>query len=195
MGLKPIPKSQLKTRDWIPKDTGYQQGILLLRVLLPGQLRQLHTLNIRCFGLLFQCSYLDFASSSQNLYHDTMNAILISSDSFILLLNFLFLSGWWWKGESSLAFTYWNWGASRQSSMLGRLVRPSRRVWATFSGYSFAFMDLSNNMIVSSVWKISWSTWRKAEWFHALYAHKIRTQPTLLNTPIGTTSSLECHFA
>lgn len=122
-------------------------------------------MNIRCFGLLIQCSYLDFTSSSQNLYHDIMNASLISSDSFILLLNFLFLSGQWRKGGNSLALTYWNWGASRQSSMLGRLVRPSRRVWATFSGYSFAFMDLSNNMIVSSVWKISWSTWTEQNGF------------------------------
>ena len=53
--------------------------------------------------------------------------------------------------------THLNWAGSLHSSTLGRRVRHSSLVWATFSGHSLAMMDLSSSMMVSSVWKISCS--------------------------------------
>ena len=53
--------------------------------------------------------------------------------------------------------THLNWGLSLHSSTLGRRVRHSSLVCATFSGHSLAMMDLSSSMMVFSVWKISCS--------------------------------------
>ena len=53
--------------------------------------------------------------------------------------------------------THLNWAGSLHSSTLGRRVRHSSLVCATFSGHSLAMMDLSSSMMVSSVWKISCS--------------------------------------
>ena len=53
--------------------------------------------------------------------------------------------------------THLNWGLSLHSSTLGRRVRHSSLVCATFSGHSLAMMDLSSSMMVLSVWKISCS--------------------------------------
>ncbi|KAL0617463.1 hypothetical protein AAY473_014328, partial [Plecturocebus cupreus] len=55
------------------------------------------------------------------------------------------------------SLTYLNCGVSLHSSTLGRRVRHSSLVWATFSGPSLAMMDLSSSMMVFSAWKISCS--------------------------------------
>ena len=53
--------------------------------------------------------------------------------------------------------THLNCGMSLHSSTLGRQVRHSSLVCATFSGHSLAMMDLSRSMMVFSAWKISCS--------------------------------------
>lgn len=50
---------------------------------------------------------------------------------------------------------YRNWAMSRQSSILGLLVRSSSLVWATFRKADFSLMAFLMDSMVFSVWKIS----------------------------------------